>query len=94
MQLGKLDVSKASQTLSCKTVRKRHKTDQRVKPTKQNSSFEPLEHSVYVGRRFLGRYERVSAKRYAAYDASGKRLGRFAKRSAALAAIDRAGCNR
>jgi hypothetical protein len=41
----------------------------------------------------LGRYERVSAKRYADYDANGRRLGAFGKRTAALAAIDRAGGN-
>jgi len=93
MQLGKLGVSKASQAVSCKTKRKRSKADQRVTPRKQNADFEPLEHSVYVGRRFLGRYERVSVKRYAAFDESGRRLGGFGKRAAALVAIDRAGGN-
>ena len=93
MQLGKLDVSQPSQTVSCKTERKRTKTDQRVTSAKQNAEFEPLNHSVYVGRQFLGRYERVSAKQYAAYGANGRRLGTFGKRSAALAAIGRAGGN-
>ena len=39
--------------------------------------FEPLEHSVYVGRQHFGRYERISKKKYAAYDSKGKLLGRF-----------------
>jgi len=92
-ELGKLDVSQASQGDSRKTARKRAQRNQRVAPAKQNADFETLEHSVYVGRRLLGRYERVSPKRYAAYDARGRRLGGFARISDALAAIDRVGGN-
>jgi hypothetical protein len=103
-ELGKLDVSQSSQTFSCKTAVKHSETNQRVTRTKQNHAgqktpttslgvFEPLEHSVYVGRRFLGSYERVSARRYAAYGPRGQCLGHFPKRADALAAIDRAGGN-
>src|SRR6516165_2490285 len=54
----------------------------------QASDFAPLEHSVYIGRRRLGRYTRVSLGLYAAYDACNRQLGRFTKRADALAAID------
>ena len=77
MQLGKLSEPKEEQEVSCKTDRKRTKEDQRLSSKKQNADFEPLNHSVYVGRRYLGRYERVAPSKYAAYDPSGKLLGRF-----------------
>ena len=54
----------------------------------QASDFAPLEHSVYIGRRRLGRYTRVNLRLYAAYDACNRHLGRFTKRADALAAID------
>jgi hypothetical protein len=50
MQLGKLDVSQPSQTVDCKTERKRTKTDQGVTPAKQSAEFEPLEHSAYLAK--------------------------------------------
>jgi hypothetical protein len=53
------------------------------------SDFEPLEHSVYVGRRSLGRYERIGKRKYAAYDSSGRLLGRFTKLANAQKAFDR-----
>ena len=86
MQLGKLDVCQPSQKVSSKTQRNRPKSDQGVTPAKQNPEFEPLEHSVYLGRRLLGRYERVSKKKYAAYDTADRLLGRFTK----LANVQRA----
>src|ERR1035437_9811777 len=49
--------------------------------------FEPLEHSVYSGRRRLGRYVRIAARRYAAYDSHDRLLGDFKKRKDAWAAI-------
>ncbi len=52
---------------------------QSVSAARPKQKFEPLEHSVYVGRRFLGRYERISKSKYAAYDANGRLLGRFTK---------------
>jgi len=54
-----------------------------------NSEFEPLECSVYIGRRYLGRYVRVAENQYAVYDARNRLLGRFGKRTGALAAFDR-----
>jgi hypothetical protein len=56
-------------------------------------AFEPLAHTVYEGRSRLGRYELVQVspvKRYAAYDARNRLLGRFQTRKAAWAAIRRA----
>jgi hypothetical protein len=58
-------------------------------PRREQHEFEPLDHSVYVGRWRLGRYERVAKRKYAAYDARGQLLGRFTKRTDALAAFDR-----
>jgi hypothetical protein len=57
----------------------------------KKASFEPVEHSVYIGRQRLGRYVRVAARRYEAYDVRDRLLGGFTKRTDALAAIDRAG---
>jgi len=51
--------------------------------------FEPLEHSAYIGRLYLGRYVRISERQYAAYDARNRLLGRFRKRTDALAVFDR-----
>ena len=53
------------------------------------STSEPLEHSAYIGRLYLGRYVRISERQYAAYDARNRLLGRFGKRTDALAAFDR-----
>lgn len=39
--------------------------------------FEPLDHSVYYGRQRLGRYTRIAAKRYAAFDADDQPIGEF-----------------
>jgi hypothetical protein len=52
------------------------------------SDFAPLEHSIYVGRRRLGRYVRIGVRLYAAYGARDQLLGCFTKRANALAAID------
>jgi hypothetical protein len=49
--------------------------------------FEPLEHSVYSGRHRLGRYVRIAARRYAAYDSHDRLLGNFKKRKDAWAAV-------
>ena len=42
-----------------------------------NSEFEPLECSVYIGRRYLGRYVRVAENQYAVYDARNRLLVRW-----------------
>jgi hypothetical protein len=52
-------------------------------------AFDPVEHSVYEGRKRLGRYSRISQQRYAAYDASGRLLGKFRGRRAAYSAVTR-----
>jgi hypothetical protein len=49
----------------------------------RSSEFEPLGHSVYVGRLRIGRYERISKRRYAAFDAFDRLIGRFATLAAA-----------
>jgi hypothetical protein len=54
----------------------------------RQGDFEPLEHSVYIGRLRLGRYKRIAKRRYAAYDARDRLIGSFMKRADALAAID------
>lgn len=51
------------------------------------TEFDPLEHSVYLGRELLGRYARISKKLYAAFDAQERSLGEFKKRSDAYASI-------
>jgi hypothetical protein len=60
-------------------------SNDRVRSASNNSEFEPLEHSVYIGRLRLGRYVRVGLSQYAAYDADDRP---FAKRTDALAAFD------
>jgi hypothetical protein len=49
--------------------------------------FDPLYHSVYFGRQRLGHYVRISPKRYAAYDARNRLLGKFASTRKAFAAV-------
>lgn len=49
--------------------------------------FEPLEHSVYLGRERLGRYLQTAPKRFAAFDARDRLLGDFKKQKDACAAI-------
>lgn len=61
-------------------------------PQSAKAKFEPLKHSVYVGRQRLGRYVRVAKTRYKAYDARDRLIGSFRKRADALAAVD--GCAR
>lgn len=61
-----------------------------LKPA-SSSNFDPLEHSVYIGRQYLGRYLRIGVRRFAAYDARDLLLGHFAKRLDALAAIGASG---
>jgi hypothetical protein len=53
--------------------------------------FEPVEHSVYLGRRRLGRYSRIAPRKYAAFDACDRPLGEFKRRKDAWRAIGRAG---
>lgn len=49
--------------------------------------FEPLEHSVYLGRERLGHYSRIGAKLYAAFDAKDRLLGEFRRRKDAYIAV-------
>jgi len=56
------------------------------------SKFEPLEHSVYLGRERLGRYSRIGQERYAAFDARDRLLGEFRRRKDAYAAVANASC--
>jgi hypothetical protein len=54
--------------------------------------FEPLEHSVYLGRERLGRYSRIGPKLYAAFDTDDRLLGEFKRRKDAYAAVSNASC--
>lgn len=57
-------------------------------PQRERFEFEPLQHSVYIGRQRLGHYVRIGVRQYAAYDSRNRLLGSFTKRADALAAID------
>jgi hypothetical protein len=50
-------------------------------------AFELIEHSIYIGRRRLGRYAQTDKKRFDAFDAEDRPLGAFKSRRQALAAI-------
>ncbi len=56
------------------------------------AEFEPLEHSVYLGRERLGRYSRIGQKLYAAFDAKDRLLGRFKRLKDAYAAVSNESC--
>ena len=60
---------------------------QSVSAALPKQEFEPLEHSVYEGRRHLGRYVRIGATLFAAYDAEGRPLGEFSRLHDAYAAV-------
>jgi hypothetical protein len=49
--------------------------------------FEPLAHSVYIGRQRLGRYARTAPNSYAAYDSEDCPLGEFSQPQDACAAV-------
>jgi hypothetical protein len=61
-------------------------------PKCKRADFEPLDHSVYLGRERLGRYSRIGQKLYAAFDAKDRLLGRFKRRKDAYAAISNESC--
>jgi hypothetical protein len=58
-------------------------------PERKQIEFEPLYHSVYDGRQRLGHYVRIAPRRYAAYDARNRLMGKFASKEAAFAAVGR-----
>jgi hypothetical protein len=60
-----------------------------VQPPSNNTDFESLEHSVYIGRRRLRRCERVAAGKYTAHETSCRPLGCFTKRTDGVPAFDR-----
>lgn len=60
---------------------------QGVSETLPKSNFEPLEHSVYEGRRRLGRYVRIAPTWYAAFDAEDRPLGEFSRSQDAYKAV-------
>jgi hypothetical protein len=62
---------------------------QGVSAARPKQKFEPLEHSVYVGQRLLGRCERIGKGKYAAFDADDRLLGCFNKFANAQKAFDR-----
>jgi hypothetical protein len=48
---------------------------------------KPIKHSLYLGRARLGRYVQMGHKRFKAFDALDRPLGKFGTRARALAAI-------
>jgi hypothetical protein len=53
----------------------------------RSGEFEPLEHSVYEGRRRLGCYVRIAPTWYAAFDAEDRPLGEFSGPQDAYTAV-------
>jgi hypothetical protein len=51
---------------------------------------KPIEHSVYIGRERLGRYEQTGTKKFEAFDAKDRPLGNFRVRERMLAVIRKA----
>jgi hypothetical protein len=51
--------------------------------------FEPVRRSVYIGRRYLGRYVQTSSTAFEAFDATDRRIGVFESAENSVAAIDR-----
>jgi hypothetical protein len=62
---------------------------QSISGARPKQKFEPLEHSVYVGRRFLGRYRRIGKSKFEVFDADGRLLGRFNRLANAQKAFNR-----
>lgn len=60
---------------------------QSVFAARPKQEFEQLEHSVYEGRRRLGRYVRIAPRWYAAYNAEDRSLGEFPRPQDAYAAV-------
>lgn len=60
---------------------------QSVSAALPKQEFEPLEHSLYEGRRYLGRYIRIGPTLFAAYDSEGHPLGEFSRLHDAYAAV-------
>jgi hypothetical protein len=56
----------------------------------ENSPFEPVEISVYIGRERLGQYVQTDRKQFKAFDANDRPLGSFAVITSALTAIRKA----
>jgi len=57
------------------------------------TAWRPIEHSLYLGRERLGRYIQTERKRFSAFDAHDRLLGKFSTRAKALDAIGKA-CGR
>src|SRR5580704_731488 len=50
-------------------------------------TFEIIKHSLYLGRRMLGRYDQTEQRRFEAFDAEDRPLGVFGSQAEALATI-------
>lgn len=50
-------------------------------------TFTALDHSIYDGRVFLGRYAKSAPKCFEAFDVEGRPLGQFKRQKDACAAI-------
>jgi hypothetical protein len=63
---------------------------QSVSASLPKPKFQPLFHSVYVGRERTGKYVQVDRNKFEAFDANDEPLGNFRVRARMLAAIDKA----
>jgi hypothetical protein len=57
---------------------------------KSTSPFEPIERSLYYGRRRLGRFVQLDRRKYQSFGADDRCLGTFLSKPKALAAIRKA----
>jgi hypothetical protein len=53
----------------------------------------PIEHSVYIGRRRLGRYVQTDRKKFKAFAADDRPLGTFRVRKRSAISVNQIGCN-
>jgi hypothetical protein len=60
------------------------------KTSEARERLKAVEHSLYFGRERLGRYVQLGHKRFKAFDADDRPLGKFCSRTRALAAIRKA----
>lgn len=63
-------------------MKRRAQTSRKAPPP-----FEPLHRSVYIGRAHLGTYVQTARKKFEAFPAGGRSLGKFQSAKVTLAAI-------
>lgn len=60
---------------------------QSVSAARPKQRFERLEHTIYEGRRRLGRCEQIAVSLFVAFDAQDRPLGEFSRHHDAYAAV-------